>query len=800
MILNKNIFSHVLSGILVFCSVQIFSQKNNNLASANVGLNLESSIFEDDKAFWKEDESKRTYFSSTYIKPNGSLIIEYSKLPINYLNANKKLVPISLIPSITAEGDFEAKNQICPVKIKRDGSVRIKINESSELVYSVNTKINGVSTTGSDFTNDNSKFVLNDIIPGIDKVFDFKLSSVKYNYVLKTPLASLTNDLIIEEEIKMPIGSKIEHDVFIGKQGEKGWEGDLSILSKDNYEIGKIYSAYCFDAVGNICLAAYQIENNNGIQKLKIIVPKTWINNSCRVYPITIDPLVTGPTSTYVGPKIPSCVSPAYGSDSILITIPAQLSVTGFFVSGSFTAELFSGANVSHGSMAFRTKCGKTSAYTVAPGITTVGTATLSNEDLRSPLLCCLPQSCGTQTLYLSMRISRTYTLGILTCNTFYINHSPLSGYPLKAYVEGRTAEAALATGSWKAAPLSMCSDICKVTGTVYVKYGVPPYTITHPWSALTYTVGTPSGCSTGLSNKSMTLTVPSCPIYCSTNTVLSVPPPTVVDACGVTISSGLSQATIAIIPTPTVSATPNPVIACSDVPFNVTLASCVSTSTLSWNGNGSSGDNNIITDTITNNTGAVISTTYIVTASNNGCVSPPLSLIVNTDPKPEASFVVNPDPIVIKQLDAFTDQTSIIGSVVNSWLWTVSTNSISNMQNASFTFDTPGSYNVCLAIETGNGCRDTTCKDVTVIPAEIVLPNVMTPNGDKVNDVLAITYLKFFESNNLKIFDRWGTLVYEKENYNNDWTGDKAVDGTYFIILKVMDKTYTGFLQIFNK
>jgi gliding motility-associated-like protein len=805
MIVRKNNFGPLFIGFLVLYNFQLLSQINNLISpiSKNVSMNTGASRLMEDRKLWKEDDAKRTSYSSTYIKPDGKIVIEYSKLPINYLNSNHKLVPIDLNPTINSEGDYQANNQICPVTIKRNGSVVIKVNQNSEIIYSNNVKINGFSSKAVSISQDTTHLILTNILPGIDKVFDLKLSSAKYNYILKSPISSLTTDLIIEEEIKLPQGSKINFDSEYGSQGKNGWEGELVLTSSDNTEIGKIYSAYCFDAIGNRCLAAYKLENINGVQKLKIIIPQLWLNNSSRVYPITIDPLVTGPTSTYSGPKIPSCISPAYGSDSILVTIPPMVTVTGFFVSGSFDAEIFGGANKTHGSMVFRTKCGKSGAYTVllaAPGATLAGTAYLANEDLKSPLLCCIPQSCATQTLYLSTRISRTYTLGVAGCNILYIDHNPLSGYPLKAYVEGHSAESGLLTGSWKASPLSMCSNVCNVNGTIYIKYGVPPYTITHPWTTSTYTAGVANGCSTGLTIKSFSLIIPGCPTYCTTSGTLTVPPPVVIDACGNSVGSGLLSATVAIIPTPTVSATPNPVIACSDIPFSVSLNSCIPTSTISWSGNGLSGVNNLIIDTISNNTGAVISTTYIVSASNNGCVSNPVNLIVNTDPKPTANFLANPDPVVIKQPIAFTDQSVIIGSVVNNWLWSVSSNSFSTVQNSSTTFDIPGTYNVCLSIETGNGCRDTVCKDITVIPAEIVLPNVITPNGDHINDVLFINYLEFFASNNLKIFDRWGKLAFEKDNYNNTWAGDKVPDGTYFVILTVMDKTYSGFLQVFRK
>jgi len=98
----------------------VFSQKNyyNPLTNA-VCLNPEPSRLKADRHLWVEDESKRSWFSSTYKKPDGKIVIEYSKLPINYMSANKKLEPINLIPIKTPEGDLLASRQICPVKIHK---------------------------------------------------------------------------------------------------------------------------------------------------------------------------------------------------------------------------------------------------------------------------------------------------------------------------------------------------------------------------------------------------------------------------------------------------------------------------------------------------------------------------------------------------------------------------------------------------------------------------------------------------------------------------------------------------------
>ena len=73
-----------------------------------------------------------------------------------------------------------------------------------------------------------------------------------------------------------------------------------------------------------------------------------------------------------------------------------------------------------------------------------------------------------------------------------------------------------------------------------------------------------------------------------------------------------------------------------------------------------------------------------------------------------------------------------------------------------------------------------------------------LSPNGDQSNDFFIIPCIESFPSNNLKIFNRLGVLVYEKDNYENDWNGkanrgilntNKLLPvGTYFYVLDGSD------------
>ena len=795
--LQKKIFlSYILLMLLCFNSDLLFAQQNSQGLASNLNNAQGQRNILEDQTQWEEIESERAIYSSTYTTPDGRIIIHYSKEPLNYYNASGKLVPIICTPTKTTAG-LSASNQPFPVSVLENGAVEISTVAETKIRYSDNCKINGVATSSSALNIEGNIATMNDIAPGINKTFDFRFNSLKYNYVLTHPISNSSADFIIEEDVTLPEGATIKPDKNYGQQNENGWAGVLSVTSSKGEEISRINGAVCFDANNNYCTAAYKVENINGVLKLKIILPNKWLSDASRIYPITIDPLVTGPTSTWLGSYIASCIAPASSADSIAVTIPAQITVTGFFVSGSYYASPFTTAVMSDGNMFFSTRCNTSTSFTVAaPTGSSPGTGYLTAYDLHTPLLCCYPQSCSARTIYLTMHISRTGPGA--GCNTTYIYHDPFSGYPFSAYVEGHKVESY--GPGWNVSPSTICSNVCNLTGTVYMRYGVPPYTITHPWmTGSVTTTGAPAGCSAGSISKVLNLTNPACPLTCDTVSVLSVPAPTVRDACGIVLT-GLVPKVIHIKETPTVTATPNPTTECSDVPFNISLSSCIAGSTINWSGHGSSGTGTNITDAITNSGTSPTTTNYLITATSNGCISDTVTIVVNTDPLPVANFSITPQSLIVNTPGVFTDNTSVYGGTATSWNWDFGDGTFATTQNPVHSYPVPGKYTVCLSIQTSDGCVDNICNEITIIPAEIILPNVITPNGDNQNEQLYFKYLEYFGSNTLKVFDRWGKIVYEKANYTNDWNASKVADGTYYYILTLESgKVLPGYVQIIH-
>jgi gliding motility-associated-like protein len=106
-------------------------------------------------------------------------------------------------------------------------------------------------------------------------------------------------------------------------------------------------------------------------------------------------------------------------------------------------------------------------------------------------------------------------------------------------------------------------------------------------------------------------------------------------------------------------------------------------------------------------------------------------------------------------------------------------------------------------------GCWATDTIVINVyVPDNILLPNVITANGDGKNDIWKLNAKINLDGSDLIIFNRWGELVYEATNYTNDWdgtykgTGKKLPDGTYYYVLKVPaqnNHVYKGAINILN-
>ena len=110
--------------------------------------------------------------------------------------------------------------------------------------------------------------------------------------------------------------------------------------------------------------------------------------------------------------------------------------------------------------------------------------------------------------------------------------------------------------------------------------------------------------------------------------------------------------------------------------------------------------------------------------------------------------------------------------------------------------------YAVC----NSNGC-DTATANIIVecevgIGDDIKVYNAFSPNSDGDNDYFIIQGIESHPGNILKVYNRWGVVVYEVFEYKNDWNGtwleENLPDGTYFYTLSLTGGEFmTGYIQI---
>jgi gliding motility-associated-like protein len=96
----------------------------------------------------------------------------------------------------------------------------------------------------------------------------------------------------------------------------------------------------------------------------------------------------------------------------------------------------------------------------------------------------------------------------------------------------------------------------------------------------------------------------------------------------------------------------------------------------------------------------------------------------------------------------------------------------VSSEQDPVVTYPGPGLHPVQLAIVDTLGCVDTLVRIVPVRPEfNLYLPSAFSPDGDGINEVFGVVGVGI-QAFRLRIFDRWGQLVFESEDPAQGWDG----------------------------
>ena len=217
----------------------------------------------------------------------------------------------------------------------------------------------------------------------------------------------------------------------------------------------------------------------------------------------------------------------------------------------------------------------------------------------------------------------------------------------------------------------------------------------------------------------------------------------------------------------------------------------------------------------------------YIKVTDNRGWKAYPNPVVeITTEPK-DTVYLQNPH--VTYFFENLSEDTLQISNFY--WILNQQYNITSTSPEPRFTYVETGDFSTELKVYNPQGCDTSYFHSVRVEPVKLKIPNVFTPNGDGINDYFIISLedgndtpnsngggsrghrdegleyenyeplSSYYEKTDLTIFNRWGRIVYQSSDYQNDWDGGGLSDGTYFYVLKCHglknDATYQGSLMI---
>jgi gliding motility-associated-like protein len=186
-----------------------------------------------------------------------------------------------------------------------------------------------------------------------------------------------------------------------------------------------------------------------------------------------------------------------------------------------------------------------------------------------------------------------------------------------------------------------------------------------------------------------------------------------------------------------------------------------------------------------------------LTVTDNNGCTTSYGPVTLTAPAGAVASFIWSPLEPNEGETVTFTNTSSGAGAIISTWTIQGGTQ---NSTDATTIFSTEGDYVIVLSIVDANGCVDIIEQTITIF-GTLAIPNVISANGDGVNDVFEMQGLKAYTE--LIIIDRWGIVVFKTDDYKNDWggkdqSGNDLSDGVYTYSYKTTDgKQGHGFVHL---
>jgi gliding motility-associated-like protein len=248
----------------------------------------------------------------------------------------------------------------------------------------------------------------------------------------------------------------------------------------------------------------------------------------------------------------------------------------------------------------------------------------------------------------------------------------------------------------------------------------------------------------------------------------------------------GNATTSIVVNPVPIATVTPSAPVLCQGDSVRLLAAGGIRYSWLPSTGLSSDSVSNPVAKPLT-------SFLYMVIVSNSlGCAD---TAQVPVKVYERALASAGPDKLIVKG-QTTTLNGSITGSY-KSFTWSPSVN-ISNSQLLTPLVNPANDTTYVLDVLSNNGCGTSSDSVSVRVFNGIFIPNAFTPNGDGINSTWIVPALNAFPGFELRVFDRFGQVVFENKNFNVPWNGKfKGQDLSAGVYVYVIDlKKAPGILK----
>jgi gliding motility-associated-like protein len=209
--------------------------------------------------------------------------------------------------------------------------------------------------------------------------------------------------------------------------------------------------------------------------------------------------------------------------------------------------------------------------------------------------------------------------------------------------------------------------------------------------------------------------------------------------------------------------------------------------------------------------------TTVTYTATDASGNQATVSFVVNVYPSSSVNVTVSPSASFCVGEEVNLQVTNASAGSTYSWSFNnTQLGTGSTYQFVSSNINQSGSYTVEVILP--GGCLAYGNAMVTVDYCELLIPEAVTPNADGMNDTWYIENLGNYPNTTVQIVNRWGAVVFESDDYKNDWDGtsqngmniggDELPEGTFYYVLRIggdeaskfYHKVYTGYIYLKRK